>query len=66
MGGAGLEFTGLSRALMPPEWVTKYETLKTDEKTWEDLKVEGQSSVQTGDPVVQVNEQAIEIEDEET
>lgn len=65
VGGAGMEFTGLSRALMPPEWVTRYETLKTKEKTWEDLKAEGQISVQTGDPVVQVSEQAIEIEDEE-
>lgn len=63
VGGSGMEFTGLSRVLMPPEWVTRYETLKTEEKTWEDLKAEGQSLVQTGDPVVQVSEQAIEIDD---
>ena len=34
--------------------VTKYETLKTDEKTWEDLS-ESESYVKTGDPVVTMN-----------
>ncbi|MBK8637056.1 MAG: hypothetical protein IPN92_01815 [Chromatiaceae bacterium] len=57
--GQGLEAFGslglLSRALMPPKYVTKYETLKTDEKTWEDLD-EAQSYVKTGDPVVQVKQ----------
>ncbi|PZO29833.1 MAG: hypothetical protein DCE88_06740, partial [Betaproteobacteria bacterium] len=43
----------VSRALMPPKYVEKYETLKTDEQTWEDLNEE-QSYVKTGDPVVQV------------
>ncbi len=43
----------LSRALMPPKYVLRYETLKTDEKTWEDIE-EDQSYVKTGDPVVQV------------
>ena len=55
----------LSRTLMPPKWVTRYETLKTEEKTWEDLEMGGQSFVQTGDPVIQVSEQVIEIENEE-
>lgn len=44
-----------SEALMPPKYVTKYETLKTDEKTWEDLDEE-ESYVKSGDPVVQVLE----------
>ena len=50
----------LSRALAPPKWVTKHETLKTQEKTWENLEEE-KSYVKTGDPVVQV----VETEDEE-
>ena len=37
----------------PPRWVTTYETLKTEERTWEDLDEE-HSFVKTGDPVVQV------------
>lgn len=52
--GIGLE-TSFARMLMPPKWVTKYETLKTDEKTWEDLP-ESKSYVKSGDPVVQVLE----------
>ena len=52
VGGSGIEFEGLSRALMPPKWVTEFETLQTEEKTWEDQK----SFVKTGDPVVQVIE----------
>ena len=55
--GGTVSFIGemgtLSRALMPPKYITKHETLKTDEKTWEDLEEE-QSYVKTGDPVVQV------------
>ena len=43
----------LSQILTPPKWVTKYETLKTQEKTWEDLD-EKESYVKIGDPVVQV------------
>ena len=37
----------------PPKWVTRVESLKTSEKTWEDLSEED-SYVKTGDPVVQV------------
>ncbi|MGE4267052.1 MAG: hypothetical protein AB7F25_06425 [Deferribacterales bacterium] len=56
IGGDGFVNIGmLSKSLMPPEYVTKYETLKTDEKTWEDLD-EKESFVKTGDPVVQVIE----------
>lgn len=42
-----------SRALMPPRWITKYETLKTEEETWEDLDEEA-GYVKTGDIVIQV------------
>ena len=42
-----------SQMFMPVKWVTKYETLKTDEQTWEDLH-EMDSYVKTGDPVVEV------------
>ncbi|ARO88974.1 hypothetical protein EBAPG3_002005 [Nitrosospira lacus] len=57
VGGTGFsDFGAVSRALMPPKYVTKHETLKTDEKTWEDLDEE-QSYVKTGDPVVQAIEE---------
>ena len=53
-GGRGFSSSGfLSQILAPPKWVTKYETLKTQEKTWEDLD-EKESYVKIGDPVVQV------------
>ena len=64
VGGSAQYFGSLesimSRALMPPKWVKKHETLKTEEKTWEALEEE-KSFVKTGDPVVQV----IQTEDEE-
>lgn len=67
VGGAGSglfsDLGAVSRALMPPKYVTKYETLKTDEKTWEDLDEE-QSYVKTGDPVVQVIEEIVLENDE--
>ena len=57
-----------ARSLMPAKWVTKYETLKTEEKTWEDLD-EDASYVKVGDPVLQVlqaeEEQAEEEVEEE-
>jgi hypothetical protein len=54
VGGRGIMAgQGLSDLFLPPKYVTKYETLKTDEKTWEDLS-EAESYVKTGDPVVQV------------
>lgn len=66
VGGTGGSLFGdlgaVSRSLMPPKYVTKYETLKTDEKTWEDLD-EQQSYVKTGDPVVQVAKD-VELEDD--
>ena len=50
--GAGFG-SGLAQVLMPPKWITTYETLKTREETWEDLDEED-SYVKTGDSVVQV------------
>ena len=55
IGGRSFGIGGFANALMPPKWVTKYETLKTDEQTWEDLSEE-ESYVKIGDPVVQVIE----------
>ena len=57
----GLAFpTGFAKALLPPQWIVKHETLKTQEQTWESLDEE-ESYVKTGDPVVQV----IPVEEEE-
>ena len=57
--GPGMPLGPIARALMPPNWVTKYETLKKTEETQEVLEEED-SLVKTGDPVVQV----IELDDE--
>lgn len=61
-GQGGINFR-FAEYLMPPKWVTKYETLKTDEKTWEDLNEE-ESYVKIGDPVVQVMTEIDESEEE--
>lgn len=53
VGGTDLLMSSFSRAFSPPKWVERVETLKTSERTWEDLD-ESQSYVKTGDPVVQV------------
>ena len=58
VGGTAREFPSLSSLtsfLLPPKWVTEYETLKTTEATWEALE-ESESYVKTGDPVVEVLE----------
>lgn len=60
VGGTGPSFGQLGHFLMPPKWVTQYESLKTDEQTWEDLRPED-SYVKIGDPVVQ----AIGVDDED-
>lgn len=44
-----------AETLMPPNWVTEYETLEKSEKTGNELDEED-SYVKTGDPVVQVIE----------
>lgn len=53
IGGVGIGSAGLAQLLNPPEYVTQYETLKTTEKTWEDISEED-SFVKHGDPVVEV------------
>jgi len=42
-----------TKALLPPKVVMKTQTLKTEEKTWEDLSEED-SYVNIGDPVISV------------
>ena len=60
VGGSGFDTElRLAKILMPPKIETKYETLKTDEKTWEDLDEED-SYVKIGDPVVQIKTEEIE------
>ena len=54
VGGVGIGTSAISQLFMQPEYVTQYETLKTEEKTWEDISEE-ESYVKSGDPVVQVN-----------
>jgi hypothetical protein len=53
IGGVGIGTSGLSQLFLPTEYITQYETLKTTEKTWEDLP-EKESYVKRGDPVVEV------------
>ena len=53
VGGVGIYTSILPQLFLQPEYVTQYETLKTEEKTWEDLSEE-ESYVKHGDPVVQV------------
>lgn len=61
VGGTGLGSpariagSALSGLFLPPEFRTWQETLKTREKTWEDL-TEEDSYVKTGDPAIQVLE----------
>lgn len=62
IGGRGLGIhLAFAEYLMPAKWVTKYETLKTTEKTWKDLS-EKESYVKTGDPVKEVRSEVVEIE----
>lgn len=52
-GVLGLGSSGLGQLLNPPEYVSQYETLKTTERTWEDLSEED-NYVKCGDAVVEV------------
>jgi len=52
-GVLGLGSSGLGQLLNPPEYVSQYETLKTTERTWEDLS-EVDNYVKRGDAVVEV------------
>ena len=54
IGGVGIRSSGLAQLLNPPEYVTQHETLKTTERTWEDISEED-SYVKRGDPVVEIN-----------
>lgn len=56
IGGIGPHMPDIAKMFTPPKWVDYYETLKTEEKTWEDLD-ESASYVKTGDPVIQVEEE---------
>ena len=61
IGGRGVFGGGVfADSLRAPEWVDKHETLKTDEKTWEDIS-ESESFVKTGDPVVEHTESSERI-----
>ncbi|MHB8834378.1 MAG: hypothetical protein ACYC9Y_01505 [Candidatus Methylomirabilia bacterium] len=63
IGGKGSILDGgLTAWLQPEKIVTKYETLRTTEKTWEDLD-EKDSFVKTGDPVVEVAVAEAEVQD---
>ena len=55
IGGRGLSIGYAASLFEPPNWVTRSETLKTTEDTWEDLS-EQDSYVKTGDPAVQVSD----------
>ena len=50
-------FGPIARTLMPPNWVTRYETLKKTERTDDRKPDENGSYVNIGDPVVQVIEE---------
>ncbi len=58
VGGPSL-IGDFSRLLMPPKWITKYETLKRGEQTLDELD-EQESLVEIGDPVVQITEKSEE------
>jgi hypothetical protein len=53
VGGIYGGLSGLARQFEPPRYETRYDTLKTDESTWEDLD-ESESFVKTGDPVREI------------
>ena len=54
-GSASADLLGIARRFQPPQYKEVYDSLKTDEQTWEDLDEQG-SFVKTGDPVEQVKE----------
>lgn len=49
------DFGLISKSLIPPNYITKFETFKSDEAAWEDIN-EDDSYVKTGDPVIQVTQ----------
>ena len=63
--GGSFGFGPISQSLMPPKWITKYETLKkSDRKPLKEDIDEEDSLVKVGDPVVQVIEE-IDVETEQ-
>lgn len=50
VGGSGSSLVGIAQMFQPPKYEDVFDTLKTDEKTWEDLS-ESESFVKSGDPV---------------
>ena len=54
IGGDGGVLGPFARSLMPPKWVKKYETLRTEDKSLFPI-YEEDSIVKVGDPIVQVN-----------
>ncbi len=52
VGGSGIDL-GFARSFAPPKWVTRYDTLKKDDSSFEEID-ESESVVQVGDPVVEV------------
>lgn len=52
VGGSGMNLIGVARMFEPPNYIDQFETLKTNEKTWEDLD-ESQSYVKSGDFIEQ-------------
>ena len=66
IGGSGFDLgSSIADILKPPKYVTRYETLKTTEKTWESIE-EGESYVKSGDPVVEVREESQPLLEKET
>lgn len=53
VGGAGLLGIGAQSLFEPPKYESRYETFKTNEAAWQDIR-EDESIVKTGDPVEQV------------
>lgn len=54
----------LSSALMPPKYIERYKTFRTDEAAWENIEEED-SYVKIGDSVVQVHDLAVDINERE-
>lgn len=65
VGGSGLNVGKLGEALAPPVWKEEYETLKAEEKAWDNLDEE-ESVVKIGDPVVELSEEEVkEVQERE-
>lgn len=49
----GLGGMSTTRIFQPPKWVKRYETFKTEDAAWEEIR-ESASFVKVGDPIVEV------------